>query len=350
MKTSARYNIVFVLLIWLTLLLSASGGSDTSVATCGETKHHSSINMAKNENGSDEELVLTVRSYRRGIDLLRLLYEKALSLEYHFASLQLDHRIEQLSNPMNFEDFRKSVSQLESLNKSSVKVKMPELLLENPQSSVFYVMNLAMNAKGAPEQRQQILDSMACLLNYIMNMQSDLDDLYYENKLLYLRTTDLRQRCEKLFADYTAAVDYDKPLSECRASDDWDELDAYISRKAEEIGAGMDAPKAAVREAAYRKLINFAFSVNRLVDYLDFYDEVLNSGRHMYRECELILQHLTKVKTCSASTPEELRRLQYEISEAIERFDRAYETVELKGSRLKDILYGFDSDMVKDKE
>jgi len=226
-------------------------------------------------------------------------------------------------------------------------VKIPPVLLENGESGVFYVMNLAMNAKGTPEARQEILDSVACLLNYIMGMQTDLNALYYDNKLLYLRTTDLRQRCEKLFADYAAAVDYTKPLADCRATDDWDVLDTYIERRAKEIREGQDASDPAVKEVAYRQHVNLAFSVNRLVDYLDFYDEVLTNGRHMYRECELILQHLTKVKSCSSSVPEELRRLQYEITQAIDRFDRAYETVELKGSRLKDLLYGFDSDMVE---
>jgi len=111
------FNTTVLVLVILTMLLSAFGSGKTWLTAHGDRKSGESVEW-KVEKKKGDPLAISVRSYRRGIDLIRLLYEKALSLEYHFASLQLDHRIEQLSNPMNFAAFRESVKKLEGLNKT----------------------------------------------------------------------------------------------------------------------------------------------------------------------------------------------------------------------------------------
>jgi len=296
----------------------------------------SSLNEGQTDGSS-----LSVRRYRKGIELIRLLYEKSLALEYHFSALRLNERVEELSNPMNFPAFRESLAVLTS-GKGRHVPDLPGVLMESPEGASLYFMLAAMSGKSDPELRQKELDRMGCLLRLLIEMQMDLKSIYYENHLLYLRTTELRQRCERLFSDYTRVVGYHKSLQDCRTEDDWDALDDLIKSLSRQIKEGENTSDPALKERVYTDLINMEFSVDRLLDYLDFYDEVLTSGRHMYRESQLILRHLTEVESCSSQIPGQLLRLQKDIDEAVERFDKAYEMVEVKGSRLKDLLYGFD--------
>ncbi len=303
---------------------------------------------AKSDDMDESMIMLSVRRYRKGLELIRWLYEKALSLEYHFSSLQLNERVDALANPMNFKAFRKSLAELENLTGEREKMlELPEVLLQNSDSGTLYLLMMAMQGKGKQKERQQVLDEVACLLRFLMEMQTDLKSVYYENHLLYLRTTELRQRCERLFEDYTKVVGYQHSLPECRTRDDWDTIEELIKAVAKIILEGELEENSDLRDVAYQHHINLEFAVDRLLDYLNFYDAVLNDGRHMYRESELVLQHLTKVENCTSSVPEELLELGEDISIAVERFDKAYETVELKGSRLKDLLYGYDYEKIE---
>ncbi len=335
---------VFCLLVFLVLFLFSGSSTYQGAVDAlpfGKKEPKQSSLLFTGEQEEIDGLGLSVRRYRKGIELIRFLYEKSLALEYHFSALRLNERVEELSNPMNFPEFRESLRALIPVKNKHLP-EVPAVLLESPEGGVFYFVLSAMLSKGEVEVRQQELNRRACLLRLLIEMQIGLKSIYYENHLLYLRTTELRQRCERLFADYTQVVGYGKSLPDCRTEDDWDALDGLIKKLSKEIKEGEKASDPALRERVYHHLINMEFSVDRLLDYLDFYDEVLTSGRHMYRESQLILWHLTEVEACTTEVPGQLLRLQKDIDEAVARFDKAYEMVEVKGSRLKDLLYGFD--------
>ena len=59
------------------------------------------------------ELDLLHLRYKRGLGLIKLLYEKVLSLEHHFTGMRTYQNIFRLSNPNAYPEFRESKKLLE---------------------------------------------------------------------------------------------------------------------------------------------------------------------------------------------------------------------------------------------
>ena len=56
----------------------------------------------------DYQLELSKIRYRKGIELIKMIYEKILGLDHHFTSLQTYQNVIMLSNPHSFPEFKKA--------------------------------------------------------------------------------------------------------------------------------------------------------------------------------------------------------------------------------------------------
>ena len=111
-------------------------------------------------------------------------------------------------------------------------------------------------------------------------MHSDLKIIMYETSYLTVANNDLKDECLQLFRDYTKVIDYDMSLTECRDLDDWDkvyeQLHTLILTLEGKIGATADME----RKQFVQKLNNLEFSIDRLLNFVDNYDDFVKQGEH----------------------------------------------------------------------
>ena len=60
------------------------------------------------------EIGLDKARYRKGLELIKLMYEKILGLDHHFHSLQTYQNVIQLSNPNAYPEFQQAKELLEN--------------------------------------------------------------------------------------------------------------------------------------------------------------------------------------------------------------------------------------------
>lgn len=130
----------------------------------------------------DYQLELSKIRYRKGIELIKMIYEKILGLDHHFTSLQTYQNVIMLSNPHSFPEFKKAQDVLkEKMNKKQL-VRIPALLQSNPYISMTYTLVASVLGGGDKKKREKDLDQVACILDFTVRMNADLHLIYYETE------------------------------------------------------------------------------------------------------------------------------------------------------------------------
>ena len=276
--------------------------------------------------------------YKKGIELIRLLYEKILGLDHHFASLQTFQDVAMLSNPNRNPDFQMAKNWIEEQNRKKPLIKMPELLETNPYlSSSVYLVKLLM-APSEAEKKEADLNEIACIMDFTVRMNSELNTIYYETEYLQNNNQSLIEECELLFEEYTKVIDYKVPLQRCREEDDWwtlsKNLDAFIGAIGDDLQNG-------AKVSADKKQINLEFAVDRLLEFINTYNGFIKQGEKYYQKFFIILNNYSNEAACLDTLPDAYLDMKEKVEDSITKFKEAYDIAEIKGSKLKDLLYGF---------
>ena len=190
------------------------------------------IEEAMAENTTNAETSSLKVRYRKGIDLIKLLYEKILALDHHFTGMQTYQNIILLSNPHTYPEFQKIQSVIEGRLKKGAAIKLPPILETNPYLSATFSIAGTLLGSGSKSDKQKELDEISCILDFTVRMNSDLSVIQHETEFLKTSNQNLKEECEKLFADYTKVIKYIVPIEQCRENDDWekvyDNLDGLI--------------------------------------------------------------------------------------------------------------------------
>ena len=96
------------------------------------------------------ELDLTKKRYKKGIDLIKMIYEKILGLDHHFSSIHTFQNVTALSNPNTYPEFQKSRELLQEKLKKENSLKLPALLETNPYLSTTFSVVASLIGGGAP--------------------------------------------------------------------------------------------------------------------------------------------------------------------------------------------------------
>ncbi|NUQ22345.1 MAG: hypothetical protein HUU34_00215 [Saprospiraceae bacterium] len=286
------------------------------------------------------QLSLTETRFRKGLELIKLLYEKILGLDHHFTSMQTYQQVMLLSNPNTFPEFQQTKRLLESRLRKKSALKLPGLLDTNPFLSAAFSLVASVVGDGAPAEKEKDLDQISCMLDFTVRMGNDLNLIYYETEFLRKSNCSLTADCMLLFADYVKPLGYQIPLDVCRKADDWETvygaLEAF-SLKLETLKAKADEPS---RREAYKYQTDLEFSVDRLLDFINKYAAFIAQGEKYYQKFQIIAGSYANEEVCGARLPPQFNDLKTEISRSIEKFNESYNIAELKGSKLKDLLYG----------
>ncbi|MEL6635672.1 MAG: hypothetical protein AAFW73_15510 [Bacteroidota bacterium] len=287
------------------------------------------------------ELDLTKKRYKKGIDLIKMVYEKILGLDHHFSSVRTFQNVMSLSNPNSYPEFQKSRELLEGKLRKENSLKLPALLETNPYLSTTFSVVASLIGSGPTKDRKQELDDISCLLDFTARMNSELSTIFYETEYLRESNTALKEECLDLFKDYVEVVEYHITLDKCRKEDDWEnlyeKLNSFISNLETEIQDGGVSPG----NYAYKQQINLEFAVDRLVEFINKYNQFISQGEKYYQKFRVIVSSYPNEDLCQNELPHNFRQLQEDIDYAIVKFNEAYNISELTGSKLKDLLYGF---------
>ncbi len=274
--------------------------------------------------------------YRKSIEVLRILYEKILSMDHHFTSLRTNQQVLRISNPHEYPEFKEVKTQWDERLKKKYNFALPGLLEGNPYlSAVYSILGLALGG-GNERLDKSHLDKIACILDFTVRMHQDLNLICYETEYLRDGNLTLKTACENLFNECTRQVGYAIPLPVCRDSDDWErlysQLDNYVDRNLD--------PALATNAMQKRAFANLQFAVDRVVHFIERYCSFVTQGNEYYKKFARIVDGYDNEANCNGALPESFSQLKTDIGVTLEKFNSAYNLPEIQGSRLKDLLYG----------
>ncbi|MFY7664959.1 hypothetical protein [Flavobacterium sp.] len=273
--------------------------------------------------------------YLKGVQIIRLLYEKVLSLDHHFASVRTLGEIHKISNPTQYAEYQKLRDYISSKRDKKNNVDLSTVLATNPVVSLVNTFTNMISSNLNKEEKEKELTNIECILDFTLRMQNDLNTIYFETAYLTTSNSRIKQEIEVLFKDYTKPVNYSETLEKCRANDDWDAL----TQKMEEYLAKM---KTAQGSAQYKMQVNIEFPVDRLLQFINQYNVFIDQGGKFYEKFRIILNSYENAQRCETKLPSEFQKMRADIDVAINKFNVAYKPVEINGSKMKEILYGLN--------
>lgn len=273
--------------------------------------------------------------YLKGLQIIKILYEKVLSLDHHFASVRTLNEINKISNPNQYPEFEKLKDVINAKKDKNKSLDLTSILGTNMVVSVVQTFTNMLNSSLSKEEKEKELANVECILDFTLRMQNDLNTIYFETAFLQTSNDKIKQEIELLFKDYTKPIGYFATLENCRVNDDWEN----VTQKMEEYLTKM---KTSTGTAQYKMQVNLEFPVDRLLQFINQYNNFIDQGGKFYEKFKIILNSYENEKQCETKLPLEYKKLKSDIDVAINKFNIAYKPVEINGTKMKEILYGLN--------
>lgn len=289
------------------------------------------IEKLKFENAND---ISKIR-YLKGLQIIKILYEKVLSLDHHFASVRTLSEINKISNPNHYPEYSKLKEILNAKRDKKFAVDLTSMLGGNTVVSVVQTLTNMIGSSLTREEKESEIKNVECILDFTLRMQNDLNNIYFETAFLQSGNDKTKEDIELLFKEYTKPIGYASTLETCRTNDDWE----TITQKMEEY---LDKIKTAHGSAQYKMQVNMEFPIDRLLQFITQYNNFIDQGEKFYEKFKIILNSYENEKQCETKLPQEYKKLKSDIDIAIQKFNTAYKPVEVNGTKMKEILYGLN--------
>ena len=273
--------------------------------------------------------------YLKGLQIIRILYEKVLSLDHHFASVRTMNEINKMSNPNQYPEYSKLKEVVAAKKDKKFAVDLTSVLGSNTIVSLVQTFTNMIGSSLTKEEKEKELANVECILDFTLRMQNDLNTIYFETAFLQTSNNKVKEDIETLFRDYTKPIGYMPTLESCRTSDDWEtvgtKMDEYLVKVKSSTGASQ-----------YKLQVNMEFPIDRLLQFITQYNNFIDQGGKFYEKFKIILNSYENQKQCESKLPLEYNKLKADIDVAIQKFNVAYKPVEVNGSKMKEILYGLN--------
>lgn len=283
----------------------------------------------------DEMKDLSKIRYLKGVQIIRLLYEKILSLDHHFASVRTFSEINKIGNPNQYPEYEKLKDLIKTKKDKKSGIDLTSVLGTNTIVSVVQTFSNMMVSTLSKEEKEKEMANIECILDFTLRMQNDLNTIYFETAYLQNSNQKMKQDLETLFVDYTKPIGYAATLQTCRSSDDWESIklktNTYLTTLKEKSGAEL-----------YTSQVNIVFPIDRLLQYITQYNSFIDQGGKFYEKFKIILNSYENQKQCETKLPMEYKKLKDDIDIAITKFSVAYKPIEVNGTKMKEILYGIN--------
>jgi len=278
--------------------------------------------------------------YLKGLSIIKLLYEKVLSLDHHFSSLVTFNEINKISNPNNYPEFEKVKDLIKQKTDKKKRFKLTNLLGQNMYTSTIDMFVGLFYSNASPQEKEAELENIQCILDFTLRMNNDLKTIYFETSFLQKSNEKIKSDIERLFVDYTKPIGYHTSLKKCRVNDDWgtvrDKLNSYLEKM-------KNLSQDNIYRLKYeRMIIDLNFPIDKLLQFINEYNAFIDQGVKYYEKFKIILNSYENERQCNSSLPTAYIKLKSDINIAIEKFNTAYRPVEINGSKMKEILYGIN--------
>ncbi len=294
------------------------------------------LNLELEELETNHDFNISKIRYVKGIEIIKALYEKVLSLDHHFSSVRTFSEINKITNPNQYPEFGKLKEHLEDKKSKKAILPISDLLSQNILASFTQTIVNLSNSSLTENQKKDEIEQIECILDFTLRMHNDLNTIYFETTFLHSSNESIKQSIETLFSDYTAPISYLVDLPTCRAEDDWaamwDKLNAFTANL-----------ESVSEQEKYRLMVDIEFSIDRLIQFVNEYNGFINEGKKFYEKFSVILNSYENEEQCASSIPIEYNKLKDDINLAVEKFSIAYKPVELNGSKMKEVLYGINA-------
>jgi hypothetical protein len=273
--------------------------------------------------------------YLKGLQIIKILYEKVLSLDHHFASVRTFNEISKISNPNQYPEYDKLKELLANKRDKKSAFELTSLLGTNTIASVVQTLTSMVSSSLSKDEKEKELVKVECILDFTLRMQNDLNTIFFETAFLQTSNDKIKHDIEVLFKEYTKPIGYSATLGNCRTNDDWEE----ITQKMEDYLTKMKTTSGSTQ---YKMQVNLDFPVDRLLQFISQYNYFIDQGGKFYEKFSIILNSYENEKQCETKLPLEYKKLKADINVAIEKFNVAYKPVEINGTKMKEILYGLN--------
>jgi hypothetical protein len=296
-------------------------------------------NKDKEQQRKLEELQCIRERYTTGIELIKILYEKILDLEHHFATLNLQKDLSRLTNPNDYPQFKEAQMVIRKKQRRNVGVELPMMLESNPYIAVTYALTGILVANMGNNEKKEKLDKLACIMDYTIRMRTDLNGIGYENDALRDANLMLKNDCERLFEDYLRAIEYSYSLSDTRQQDKWEVIEERMDDYSKKNKQSILSDSTFIEQKIIQKgIVNFQFSIDRLLEFIGKYNQFTSSGTQNYKKCAKMLDNFAQ-PPCAVELPIQFGELKSEIEQSVLLFENAYRMPELKGFKRKMLMY-----------
>ncbi|HEY0092491.1 MAG TPA: hypothetical protein VGB43_08405, partial [Flavobacterium sp.] len=213
--------------------------------------------------------------YLKGLQIIKILYEKVLSLDHHFASVRTFSEINKMSNPNQYPEYSKLKDIVANKKDKKASIDLTSLLSSNTIVSIVQTLTNMISSGMTKEEKEKELANVECVLDFTLRMQNDLNTIYFETAFLQTSNEKMKQEIEILFRDYTKPIGYPSALEACRTTDDWE----TITQKMEEYLAKM---KTSTGASQYKMQVNMEFPIDRLLQFITQYNNFIDQGGKFY--------------------------------------------------------------------
>ena len=273
--------------------------------------------------------------YIKGLQVLKILYEKILGLDHHFATVYTFSEINKISNPNNYPEFLQVKEIVKNKKNKRFNLDLGSLLSGNPIASATQTFINLLDLDLTSGEKRKELQNIECILDFTLNMHNELNTIYFETTYLQAGNQKIKSDIETLFTDYTKPIGYERSLQDCRSKDDWDSVKDNLNNYLKNSANTKD-------KELFKRQVNIEFPVDRLLRFIEEYNGFIDQSEQFYRKFKIILNSYQTAPQCQSQLPPEFNKLKSDMDIAIEKFNVAYKPVEINGSKMKEILYGIN--------
>ncbi|WP_213524270.1 hypothetical protein [Nonlabens sp.] len=279
--------------------------------------------------------------YLKGLQIIKILYEKTLTLDHHYASVATFNEINNLGNPNNYPEFIEMKAKMTKNQDKKSGFELSSILGDNIYTSVVHSMvSLFNNSSANKKEKEEHLKEIECILDFTLRMHNDLNIIYFETAFLQKSNTNVMLELQQLFVDYTKPIKYHTALEQCRNTDDWERIRDNLGTYLKELDKALKDDSQ--RYKAHKMQINLEFPIDRLLQFIILYNGHIDQGAKFYEKFGVMLNSYENEKQCATKIPLEYKKLKDNIAVSIEKFNTAYKPIEINGSKMKQILYGIN--------
>jgi hypothetical protein len=289
------------------------------------------LQKLKIDNAKD----ITKIRYIKGLEIIRLLYEKVLSLDHHFASVATFSEINKIANPNQYPEYDRLKSLVKSKRHKKEGFDLTNVLGTNTLVSVINTFSNMMVSDLSKEEKENELQNIDCILDFTLRMQNDLNTIYFETAFLQKSNATIKDDIEKLFLNFTKPIGYAAQLEDCRNNDDWASVRQKLNTFVEQMNKANDSD-------GLRMRIDLEFPIDRLIQFITQYNNFINDGEDFYQKFKIMLNSYENEDQCQSKLPIEYKKLKDDIDIAVKKFNVAYKPIQVNGSKMKQLLYGLN--------